>query len=174
MMYLIGSAITLVALTLCISISTMCFRMLREKREKPAFEQGQVAVLAGSIALFGILITGVFFITAFRMDQTARSVAESVAKQVAQDSARDELSRLTRDARTLRDTVISLAKQHKEILASSGADSTDTSTPNPSQPEDRNLTEELFDNTGDVIEEAVEDVGDLGEEFIDEIRGLFD
>ena len=165
MMYLIGSAITLVALTLCISISTMCFRLLRERREKPAFEQGHVAILAGSIALFGVLITGVFFITAFRVDQAVQGVVEDAREVVREAEAR--VNRMNILTARLAVGIRTLTAQHLEGLESRDTDSLVTPPPPPTESGDRDLLEELYDDTGDVIEEAVEDIGDLGEKLLD-------
>lgn len=73
----------MVALTLCLSILTVCIRMLREEPSKPALTSHHTAVTAGSIALFGVLITGVYLITAFSIDQRAAGVEQRVEDTVA-------------------------------------------------------------------------------------------
>lgn len=75
-----GAAIVLVSLTLCIAIAAVCVRMLIEEPSEPALARYHTGILAGSVALFGILITAVFFITAFRIDE---GVEDMVTQQVS-------------------------------------------------------------------------------------------
>ena len=75
---IIGTSVILVALTLCLCVTTVCIRMLRKDTASPSVAQLQTGVMAGSIALFGILVTGVFVITVFRIDVDVTNTFESV------------------------------------------------------------------------------------------------
>lgn len=78
----VALAVVLTALTLCATMGIMCFRLMATHTTKPittSTVEGQFALLAGSIALFGVLITGVFVITSFRIQDTARAVATDIA-----------------------------------------------------------------------------------------------
>ena len=58
----IAFAIVLTSFTLCGAIGVMCARLLAVHDKQPIAPssiEGQFALLAGSVALFGILITGV-------------------------------------------------------------------------------------------------------------------
>ena len=51
------------------------------------------ALIAGFLALFGMLITGVFIITAFKVDASARVVAEDVSRRAADEAVDTYLRR---------------------------------------------------------------------------------
>lgn len=78
----IAGAVVLVALTLCLVIATVCIRMLREKPGKPVLADGSAALIAGSIGLFGVLVTGVFVITTFRIDESTDLIAAQAREMV--------------------------------------------------------------------------------------------
>ncbi len=78
----VALAVVLTALTLCTTMGIMCIRLMATHTTRPittSTVEGQFALLAGSVALFGVLITGVFVITSFRIQDTARGVATEVA-----------------------------------------------------------------------------------------------
>ena len=82
--WVIAAAIALVSFTLCGAIGVMCIRLLQVNTTKPltpSSVEGQFALLAGSVALFGILITGVFVITALRVEDNATAVATEAANR---------------------------------------------------------------------------------------------
>ncbi len=102
--WLIGLSILVVAVTLCAAIGALSFRILGGSRGAGAgaSADGQTALLAGSIALFGILITGIFLFTTLRIDEGAQRAASEAARERATEVAeevvrelQDQISRLT-------------------------------------------------------------------------------
>ena len=79
-----GLSVFVVVVTICLAMAMVCFRATQGQ---PVAIEGQLAILAGSIALFGILITGVFVITAFRIDERSQETAR-IAADIARESAR--------------------------------------------------------------------------------------
>ena len=101
---LIALSVCLVALTLCAAIATLSFRMLRANQDVATrgSGDGQTALLAGSIALFGVLISGIFIFTTFRIDEGAQLAASEAARERATEVAeevvtelQDQISRLS-------------------------------------------------------------------------------
>lgn len=102
--WLIAISIVLVALTLCIAIAALSIRMWRTNQgvANGVSSDGQTALLAGSIALFGILISGIFLFTTFRIDEGAQRAASEAARERATEVAeevvtelQDQISRLS-------------------------------------------------------------------------------
>ena len=101
---LIAMSIVLVALTLCAAIGVLSYRMWHAKQGVPtgASSDGQMALLAGSIALFGVLISGIFLFTTFRIDEGAQRAASEAARELGTAAAeevvkelQDQISRLS-------------------------------------------------------------------------------
>ena len=86
---LIGMSIALVALTLCVAIAVLSYRLWHAKQgvATGASSDGQIALLAGSIALFGVLISGIFLFTTFRIDEGAHRAASETARERAKPAA---------------------------------------------------------------------------------------
>ena len=80
---LIGWSVFLVSFTICIVIATLCYRTLNQgDNNGPIYSNPPL--LTFTISLFGILITGVFVITTFRVDDSARQIAtEAAGEQLA-------------------------------------------------------------------------------------------
>ena len=87
---LMGLSIFIVSLTTSIAIATICYRILRPGSSNPAPPRDTAPLLTLTIALFGILITGVFVITTFRVDESARQVASAAADQALSDEILNE------------------------------------------------------------------------------------
>ncbi len=82
--WFIGLSIFFVALTLCAAICALSYRVLGASRAgSGASTDGQTALLAGSIALFGVLISGIFVFTTFRIDEGAQLAAGNAARERA-------------------------------------------------------------------------------------------
>ena len=100
--------------TLCVAIAIVCFRMLQETQGKPKLAEGQIAILAGSIALFGILVTAVFVITAFRIDENTERVATDIAetaRERADSILEAEIARHNLSMDSMMDTVRTAVQQ---------------------------------------------------------------
>ncbi len=100
---LIGVSVVLVALTLCAAIAALSYRMWRADQgvASGGSSDTQMALLAGSIALFGVLISGIFLFTTFRIDEGAQRAASEAARERATAAAeevveglQDQVSRL--------------------------------------------------------------------------------
>ena len=75
----VAVSIFLVALTICIAIAALCYRVLNQNNNAaPVYS---ASLLSITISLFGILITGVFVITTFRIDDGARQVATEAVEE---------------------------------------------------------------------------------------------
>ena len=95
MQWLIAFSIVVVAITLCIVMGVLCFRLLAGHTSRPIDPtQAQFALVAGSIALFGVLITGVFVITTFRVDTGARQIAMQAADEGVNEIAEQIVGQL--------------------------------------------------------------------------------
>ena len=101
---LIAFSIFLLALTLCAAIAALSIRVWRANQgvAKGASSDGQTALLAGSIALFGILISGIFLFTTFRIDEGAQRAASEAAREHATEvvgevvtGLQDQISRVS-------------------------------------------------------------------------------
>ncbi len=99
----VAFAVVSVALTLCAAITIMCIHLHQTHATQPISASsiaGQFALLAGSVALFGVLVTGVFIITAFRIQDTATGIATAVATDRFKDYDRQmgqEMSRFRQE-----------------------------------------------------------------------------
>lgn len=80
----VGASVLLVALRLCFVVARLSARALSGGQDRSVSLQGSMAVLASSIALFGVLITRVFFITAYSVDAGVRlkSPATSTSTEI--------------------------------------------------------------------------------------------
>ena len=89
----LGVSILVLSLTLSGALIGWAMRTLRSPT-KSSFTSGRaewlMGALGGSIALFGILITGVFVITTFRVASDARSIAEQAAPNTILEYMDDE------------------------------------------------------------------------------------
>ena len=81
---LIALSILIVSVTISVAIGAICLRLLRpnDSAATTSHLEGQVPIVAGPIALFGILITGVFVITTFRIDTGARQIAREAVDTI--------------------------------------------------------------------------------------------
>ena len=81
---LAGLSIFFVSLTICVAIAVLCIRVLpTNSTNAPAYGP---SLLTATISLFGILITGVFVITVFRIDTGVREIAtEAVENRLRDD-----------------------------------------------------------------------------------------
>lgn len=77
-----GAPVLLVTLTLCFVVARLSARALSGGHDRSVPLQGSMAVFASSIALFGVLITCVFFITAYRVDAGVRLEVRHQANQL--------------------------------------------------------------------------------------------
>lgn len=101
--YTLAFSVFIVAVTLSLVIGTLGYRLMRRGRSSGSdTEPGewQNGILAGSIALFGILITGIFVFMTFRIDTGAQRAARAAATNVAEQRVREmreDVARTTRD-----------------------------------------------------------------------------
>ncbi len=115
---------SLVAITLCLILGLYCRKLAIASA--PASDaaprpDSQTAILAASIALFGILITGVFVFMAFRVDTGARLRAEQTATEVATQVAMSQAQEIaTRIAEQV------AATEAARVAAETAADVADT------------------------------------------------
>ena len=79
--WVIALSILMVSVTIAFAIGALCLRLLwrNDSAATTSHVEGQFPILAGTIALFGILITGVFVITTFRVETGARQEAAAAA-----------------------------------------------------------------------------------------------
>ena len=89
------------ALAILIAVGTLCYymldvirRMRRNERDNTTLTEGHMRIITVNIALFGILITAVFFITAFRIDQGATVQEAAAAAQMALEATEEVESRV--------------------------------------------------------------------------------
>lgn len=74
------------------------------------------SMIAGFVALFGMLITGVFVVTAFRVDATARSVARESADKAVDTYIRRYKKKMIEEIDNAKDDVTTEADCAKECL----------------------------------------------------------
>ena len=89
------------AFAILIAVGTLCYymvdvirRMRRNERDNTTLTEGHMRIITGNIALFGILITAVFFITAFRIDQGVTVQEAAAAAQMALEATEEVESRV--------------------------------------------------------------------------------
>ena len=80
------------AVTVSVVMGIVAWKLLQSKRDAPLGEW-QPGLTAGSVALFGTLIAGVFVITTFRIDRGLGGTNVADAIQAAEDTARDYAER---------------------------------------------------------------------------------
>ncbi len=88
----IGISLLVLSLTLAVAMASLTRRALRPQSQFPSGRghvEGQTTILAGSIALFGILITGVFVITTFRIGTDSEVIVERIAPEIVRSITPD-------------------------------------------------------------------------------------
>ena len=152
-----------VSLTLSWAIGTLGLKVVRAQgpTEGTGRVEWQTGLLAGSIALFGILITGVFVITSFRIDigseaiaqQAAAEVARTTAVATARETARETAETTARE--TARETAETTARETAETTARETAETTARETAETTARETAEATarEALPEITEDLREE---------------------
>lgn len=110
-------SVVIVAVTLSLVILGLGYRLVRGKDlSAPTVGTWQTGLLAGSIALFGILITGVFFFMTFQVDAGAQRAAELAAREGLSEATQSAIGDAEEAARqvaetTARDTATAIANQ---------------------------------------------------------------
>lgn len=105
---LLGFAILLVAFTTSIVMGVIAWKLYKLP-STASMSDWQPGLTAGSVALFGTLIAGVFVITTFRIDRgfggqavRVQEIAEKVAQKELRDSTEAAVQKATRVAAELR------------------------------------------------------------------------
>ena len=119
MSVIIGVSVVFVAVTLClamIAVSVSIVGRVGRGTAPGVSADGQAALFAGSIALFGVLISGIFLFTTFRIDEGAQRAASEAARERATEVAGEVVKDLQEQISRI-DTAVERLTRRSSVLS---------------------------------------------------------